>query len=193
MPSATFDIFMIGVGGQGIGLLSEALLRAFDHAGTPVRGVDTHGLAQRGGTVTSHLRVGPDTYSPLVREGHADLVIALERHEAMRGLQTHLRAGGQLVYYDAEWQPLPVRLQKQPRLTPEELAAEAERRKARLHRVFVDTLPDPRMQNVAVMAWLVRNRVLPGLEPNHLESALRDLLDGPVLTRNLELFATLLR
>lgn len=193
MPSATFDIFMIGVGGQGIGLLSEALLRAFDHAGTPVRGVDTHGLAQRGGTVTSHLRVGPDTHSPLVREGHADLVIALERHEAMRGLQTHLRPGGQLVYYDAEWQPLPVRLQKQPRLTPDQLAAEAEQRKARLHRVYVDTLPDPRMQNVAVMAWLVRNGVLPGLEAHHLESSLRDLLDGPVLARNLELFTRLLR
>lgn len=191
MASATFDIYMLGVGGQGIGLLSEALLRAFDHAGTQVRGVDTHGLAQRGGTVISHLRVGPNTHSPLVREGCADLVIALERHEALRGLQTHLRPGGQLVYYDAEWQPLPVRLGRVPRVTPEMLAAAGEARRARLHRVFVEDLADPRMQNVAVLAWLVRNGVLPGIAAHHLEAALRDLLEGPALARNLDLFSRL--
>ncbi|RCK78453.1 MAG: Indolepyruvate oxidoreductase subunit IorB [Candidatus Ozemobacter sibiricus] len=191
MASATFDIYMLGVGGQGIGLLSEALLRAFDHAGTQVRGVDTHGLAQRGGTVISHLRVGPDTHSPLVREGSADLVIALERHEALRGLQTHLRPGGQLVYYDAEWQPLPVRLGQAPRVTPEILATAAQERRARLHRVFVEDLPDPRQQNVAVMAWLIRHGVLPGLTARHLEAALADLLEGPTLARNLELFSRL--
>ncbi|MCU0237509.1 MAG: 2-oxoacid:acceptor oxidoreductase family protein, partial [Acidobacteria bacterium] len=53
MKPERFDIFVIGVGGQGIGLLSETLVRAADHAGMPVKGVDTHGLAQRGGIVAS--------------------------------------------------------------------------------------------------------------------------------------------
>ena len=44
----TFNIYLTGVGGQGIGLLSEVVLRAADHAGHPVKSVDTHGLAQRG-------------------------------------------------------------------------------------------------------------------------------------------------
>jgi len=43
------DIFVIGVGGQGIGLLSETIIRAADYAGLPVKGVDTHGLAQTRG------------------------------------------------------------------------------------------------------------------------------------------------
>ncbi|MBW2538534.1 MAG: 2-oxoacid:acceptor oxidoreductase family protein, partial [Deltaproteobacteria bacterium] len=52
----SFNVYMTGVGGQGIGLLSEILLRAADHAGHTVKGVDTHGLAQRGGIVVSSLR-----------------------------------------------------------------------------------------------------------------------------------------
>jgi indolepyruvate ferredoxin oxidoreductase beta subunit len=47
--SEKINMYLCGVGGQGIGLLSEAVLRAYDHADYPVRGVDTHGLAQRGG------------------------------------------------------------------------------------------------------------------------------------------------
>ena len=78
----TFNIYLSGVGGQGIGLLSELILRAVDHAGQPVKAVDTHGLAQRGGIVVSHIRIGPAVFSPLIRPHQADLVVALERHEA---------------------------------------------------------------------------------------------------------------
>ena len=52
------NIYLIGVGGQGIGLLSEVLIRAADHAGFGVTGVDTHGLAQRGGIVVSQIKIG---------------------------------------------------------------------------------------------------------------------------------------
>jgi indolepyruvate ferredoxin oxidoreductase, beta subunit len=79
-----FQIYLIGVGGQGIGLLSETILRAIDHAGIPVKSVDTHGLAQRGGTVSSHIRLGEQIYSPLIREGSADFFLALEILEAYR-------------------------------------------------------------------------------------------------------------
>jgi hypothetical protein len=63
------NIHLCGVGGQGIGLLSEAVLRAYDHAGYPLRAVDTHGLAQRGGIVRSHIRVGEGVFSPLNEPG----------------------------------------------------------------------------------------------------------------------------
>ena len=82
-----FDIYMSGVGGQGIGLLSEVVIRAADHAGLPVCGVDTHGLAQRGGMVESFVRIGGEVTTPLVRRGAASLVMALERTEAMRALE----------------------------------------------------------------------------------------------------------
>ena len=50
-----FNIYLTGVGGQGIGLISEILLRAADYAGFNVKSVDTHGLAQRGGIVVSQI------------------------------------------------------------------------------------------------------------------------------------------
>lgn len=181
-----FDIFMIGVGGQGIGLLSEALLRAADAAGLTARGVDTHGLAQRGGVVTSHLRIGAAAHSPLVPAGQAHLVIALERHEALRGLTTQVADGGTLVYYDSEWQPLPVRLGKTPKLDPNSIAEEAKARRVTCHAV-TDEVSDPRMQNVAVIATVVREKLIPGLEKKHVIQALGDLMSGPLLEKNLDL------
>lgn len=53
----SYNVYMSGVGGQGIGLLSEVLLRAADYAGYRVKAVDTHGLAQRGGIVVSQVRM----------------------------------------------------------------------------------------------------------------------------------------
>jgi indolepyruvate ferredoxin oxidoreductase beta subunit len=69
------NIYLAGVGGQGIGLLSEILLRAADHAGLNVIGVDTHGLAQRGGIVISLIKFDENVYSPLIGENQADLVV----------------------------------------------------------------------------------------------------------------------
>ena len=128
---------MIGVGGQGIGLLSEILIRAADAAGLPVVGCDTHGLAQRGGVVVSHLRIGAGAHSPLVEDGAADLVLALERHEALRALRSMLREGGSMVWYDASWQPLDVRRGLAAEVTAGDIDAEARARAITAHRVSV--------------------------------------------------------
>ena len=58
-----FNIYLTGVGGQGIGLISEIIMRAADHGGHPVKSVDTHGLAQRGGIVVSQIRIGETVFS----------------------------------------------------------------------------------------------------------------------------------
>jgi len=182
-----FNAYLIGVGGQGIGMLSEAMMRAADHAGFVVHGCDTHGLAQRGGVVTSFLRLGDSCNSPLFGRGQADLVVALERHEALRGVLGFLRPGGTLVFYDAVWQPLPVRLLEQPATTPEDIDAACASLGARKVRVFVDGLSDARMQNVAVIAALAREKLLPGVELSHYEAALADLMSGTTLEKNLSL------
>jgi indolepyruvate ferredoxin oxidoreductase beta subunit len=77
---------MSGVGGQGIGLLSEVLTRAFYKLGKKVKAVDTHGLAQRGGSVVSQLRIGDQVFSPLISPGKADIILSLERLEALRAM-----------------------------------------------------------------------------------------------------------
>ena len=183
-----FDVFLIGVGGQGIGLLSEALLRAADAAGLTVRGVDTHGLAQRGGVVSSHLRIGGAAHSPMVSKGRAQLVVALERHEALRGLTEWAAPGGALVYYDAVWQPLGVRLGQAAAVEAETVDAECARRNVTCARVCVDDLPVTRMQNVAVLAEIARRELLPGVARVHYRQALGDLLGGAALEANLALF-----
>lgn len=188
MKNGKFDIFVIGVGGQGIGLLSETLIRAADHAGKPVRGVDTHGLAQRGGMVVSHVRIGAGAHSPLVMAGMAEMVVALERHEALRGMNLYLQDGGTLVYYDTAWQPLNVRLKKEPMVDVAVIAKECLARKIREIRVFQSGMEDPRMQNVAVLAEICRRELIPGVNAGHVEAALNDLLAGALLGKNLALF-----
>ena len=187
MNKGKFDIYIIGVGGQGVGLLSETLIRAADHAGLPVKGVDTHGLAQRGGMVVSHVRIGAGANSPLVMPGMADMVVALERHEALRGMNLYLADGGTLVYYDTVWQPLNVRLKKEPMVEDAVIAKECQARNIREIRVFRSGLEDPRMQNVAVLGEICRRDLVPGVNAGHVEAALDDLLAGPVLEKNLAL------
>jgi len=182
------DIYLIGVGGQGIGLLSEVLLRAADHAGFPVRGVDTHGLSQRGGTVVSYVRIGPKAHSPLVQPGCADMVVALERNEAWRGLCSHLKDGGCLVYYDTEWQPLMVRLGREPRLETPVIEQECLLRGIKEVRVGPAVLRDNRMQNMVLLAAIASNKLIPGVEVNHYEQALEDLLRAESLEKNVALF-----
>jgi len=183
-----FNIYMIGVGGQGIGLLSEILIRAADHAGHRVKGVDTHGLAQRGGTVVSHLRMGSSVYSPIIPSGRADLVVALERNEALRGVKRAAKKGGVLVYYDTVWQPLDVRLGKVEPLEKDEIRDLCNGKNLGLYRVYDPDLPEPAMQNMAVLSLISKINLIPGVLHRHYRLAMEDLLEGGMLVKNMELF-----
>ncbi len=77
------DVIIVGVGGQGVILISEVIGRAAVMAGVPVRGAETHGMAQRGGSVVNHTRIG-SKLSPMIAEGGADVLLALEPAEALR-------------------------------------------------------------------------------------------------------------
>ncbi|HWS15895.1 MAG TPA: indolepyruvate oxidoreductase subunit beta [Candidatus Methylomirabilis sp.] len=90
------DVFLAGVGGQGTLLASEILCEAFLLSGFDVKKSEVHGMAQRGGAVTTHLRFGPKVYSPLIEPGKADLLIAFEKVEALR-FAHYLRPGGAMV------------------------------------------------------------------------------------------------
>ena len=182
------NIHLIGVGGQGIGLLSEVLIRTADHAGIKATGVDTHGLAQRGGVVISQIRLGENSYSPLINKEDADLVIALERHEALRGLNDYLKDNGTLIYYDAVWQPLEVRLNKAKEIKEEVIREQCKKRNIRLFKVIKDDLEDARMQNVVLLANIHKNKLIPGIEKEHYVEAMKDLMGGTMLEKNKMLF-----
>jgi indolepyruvate ferredoxin oxidoreductase, beta subunit len=101
------NIFLAGVGGQGILLASEVLGGAFLAGGYDVKKSEVHGMAQRGGAVTTHLRYGPKVYSPLIEPGTADLLIAFEKLEALRFIH-FLKPGGTAVVNAQEIPPAPV-------------------------------------------------------------------------------------
>jgi indolepyruvate ferredoxin oxidoreductase, beta subunit len=183
-----FDIFIIGVGGQGIGLMSETIARAASYAGWPTNGADTHGLAQRGGTVTSHVRLGENAHSSIIRKGTADLVISLERHEALRGMNDYLVDGGTLVFYNASWQPLSVRLGNTAETSTDEIYAQAKLRNVRVYEVFDGQLENEKFQNVAVLGCIAAHKLIPNILSGHFRFALQDLLAGNLLEANLLVF-----
>jgi indolepyruvate ferredoxin oxidoreductase beta subunit len=83
MKTSECDVVIVGVGGQGVILISDVIGRAAVKAGKPVRGAETHGMAQRGGSVINHTRIGC-SFSPMVASGKADVLLALEPAEALR-------------------------------------------------------------------------------------------------------------
>ena len=183
-----FNIYMIGVGGQGIGLLSEILLRAVDRAGQAAVAVVTHGLAQRGGIVVSRIRVGQASGTPLIPAHQADLVVSLERHEALRALGAIARPGGTLVYYDTVWQPLAVRTGAAEEVSTAVLEAACQERKVRLVRVHDPDLADARQQNMRVLQAIDREGLVPGVEQADYLQAMEDLMAGQMLAGNRKLF-----
>ncbi len=86
------NIFLCGLGGQGIVFTTRLLAQTALGLGESVMVSETHGMSQRGGSVVSHLKIGGDQ-APLIPRGRADLMLALDPDEAMRYL-TFLRRGG---------------------------------------------------------------------------------------------------
>jgi indolepyruvate ferredoxin oxidoreductase beta subunit len=78
------NIFLSGVGGQGTILASNILGEVFLKAGYDVKKSEVHGMAQRGGDVTTHFRFGKKVYSPLIKYGDVDFLISFELLEAAR-------------------------------------------------------------------------------------------------------------
>lgn len=90
------NIVLCGVGGQGTVLASKLISGAAMNRGIPVKSAETIGMAQRGGSVFSHLRLGADADCPMIAHGAADIIIGFEPGEAVRMLP-YLKKGGQVI------------------------------------------------------------------------------------------------
>jgi len=183
-----YNIYITGVGGQGIGLLSQALLRGINHAGINVIAVDTHGLAQRGGVVVSQIRCGDHIHSPLIMKNSADLVLGMELHEAMRSIGTALKKGGTLVYMDVSWQPLPVRLGLDKAITADDVQMACKTKGSMAIKIDTKTMEDSRMQNMALLGSIAKHGIIPGVSRKNYAAALEDLLSKEMLNRNRSIF-----
>jgi len=89
----SYSIFLCGVGGQGLVLLTSVLGNACAKSGIKAITAEMYGLSQRSGSVSIHMRIGEDAFSPLIPYGNADILISLEAIEALRYLE-FLRKNG---------------------------------------------------------------------------------------------------
>jgi len=105
MKSMSF--LLVGVGGQGTLLASNILARVGVEAGFDVKKAEVHGMAQRGGSVSSHVRWGEKIHSPLIGRGEVDYLVAFEKLEALR-YASMLRPGGTAILGDMRIPPLSV-------------------------------------------------------------------------------------
>ena len=93
----TVNVSLVGVGGQGIILTADILAKTAAIAGMDVKKSEIHGMAQRGGSVTSQVRFGTSVASPIIQEGTADILVSFDKVEALRNAGILAKGGTALV------------------------------------------------------------------------------------------------
>ena len=109
LSRSTKSILLAGVGGQGILRASDILCHVMMEAGLDAKKSEVHGMAQRGGCVTSHVRYGQKVYSPIARKGDVDILLAFEKLESLRYLD-FMKPDGVVIVNDIEIYPPSVNL-----------------------------------------------------------------------------------
>lgn len=107
----TKSILLVGVGGQGTILASKILSAGLVEAGYDVKMSEIHGMAQRGGSVSTQVRFGSDVSSPIIGRGEADVLVSFESMEALRWLE-YLKPDGKVVVNDYKIPSAPILMGK---------------------------------------------------------------------------------
>jgi indolepyruvate ferredoxin oxidoreductase beta subunit len=182
------NILICGVGGQGVLLFSDVLSDAALAAGLDVKKSEIHGMAQRGGSVTSHVRYAPKVYSPLIEEGFADFLVSFEQLEALRYLH-YLSPKGKVLVDPLRVKPMPVLMG-----TAEYPGDMIERVRAGASRTYVveafktaKELGETRAQNIVMLGALSRLLVIP---ETVFEDVIRRSVKPKFVDLNLKAFQT---
>ncbi len=109
MNESVKSVLLVGVGGQGIIRASDLLSAVMMKSGYDVKKSEVHGMAQRGGCVSSHVRFGGKVYSPMARDGDVDILVSFEKLETLRYLES-LKTDGKVIINNEELYPPSVNL-----------------------------------------------------------------------------------
>lgn len=126
------DLLITGAGGQGIILASDIIGETAIAAGYDVKKTDTIGMAQRGGSVISNVRIARQVWSPLIKQGEVDILLALEKLEAARWAY-YLRPGGIAILNNHALPPLAVSMGNERYPSDEEINDIIKRRTDRIY------------------------------------------------------------
>ncbi|MGD0153642.1 MAG: indolepyruvate oxidoreductase subunit beta [Thermacetogeniaceae bacterium] len=184
--SENTSIIITGVGGQGILLASRVLSSAALKAGHQVKISETHGMAQRGGSVITHLRYGSTIYSPLISVGQADYVLGFEKLEAVRCIP-YLNKNGLLIINDQEIPPLPVLLGQitYPEITADSFRSSAPRLLLLKASAKAQQLGNSRVVNMILLGCLAQYL---DISREHWQSAIEECVQPKYLELNEQAF-----
>lgn len=147
---------IVGVGGQGVLLASEIISEVAMAAGLDVKKSEVHGMSQRGGVVSSHVKIAPTVYSPVIFKGRADVLISFEQAEALRAADW-LHADGVAIVSRTRLVPAIVTSSKEYTY-PEDAIGDLEKKLRRVIPVDADSiareLGDPRLVNTILLGIL---------------------------------------
>jgi len=140
LDGTSYDIFLVGVGGQGVVTIGDLIAEAAMERGLPVNVYPTKGMAQRGGSVTVQVRLGRAVVGPEIPEGTADLVIAMERSEALKAIR-YVRPDGDFLLFGHVWEPTKVMLGRADYPTLEQVRERIQEAEAELRYLDPQELP----------------------------------------------------
>jgi len=174
----TINYVLTGLGGQGILFMTKILATTALNKGYNILGAETHGMAQRGGSVVSHLRIG-EARSSLIRAGAADFLISMDESEAYRYLP-YLKKGGKL-FVNAPSDAFPNKKTADwfEKNSIEPKAMEAAKKAMELG--------SPRSTNLAMVAFYAAFGYGP-LSVEDLRATVDDMSPGPFNETNLKIF-----
>lgn len=180
------SVLFSGVGGQGIVLASTILAKCAFQQGLMVKESELHGMAQRGGSVISHVRFGDEVYSPLIPRGKADFLVALEELEGLRYFY-YLKPGGTVILNRKKVVPPTADPLKNP--YPEEVGKRLLAEGFRVNEIdaleIARGLDNPKVENVIVVGALSSYLEFP-LEA--WENAVRESVPQKTVEINIEAF-----
>ncbi len=181
------NIIVVGVGGQGALTTAAIIARAAMKAGLNVITAETHGMAQRGGSVDVHVRIG-DVKAPTIPIGSADVMIALEPSESLR-YSKFLNENSVVILNDKPIIPPTVSVGVSGYPSLEEILENLRKITQRIYVVnasdIAEEIGSTRVTNVVVIGILLKLLNLP-FKYEHVEEALRDLMSGDILELNLK-------
>ena len=188
MFEKSFNILIVGVGGQGVLLASEIISAVAMRAGLDVKKSEVHGMSQRGGVVTSHVRLGRKVYSPTIQLGEVDVLMAFEQAEGLRAINGMKKSGVAIVSHTT-LVPAIVTSSKEFHY-PEDPIADM---KAKLERVIAveadkiaGELGNPRLVNTILIGVL--SNYLP-FDPEIWTEVIKSLVKPKFVNDNLTAFA----
>ena len=181
------NIILCGVGGQGTVLASRLIATAAMRKGLPIRTAETIGMAQRGGSVFSHIRIGEGVSSPLIAKGEADLIIGFEPGETVRMLP-YLRQGGAVIVSRAPVMPVSAMIGKSA-YCAEDMVQYLRDNTENLTVVdgsrAAEELGSTKILNVLLLGAAVKSGEL-GLDREDVEEAIRDRVPDRFVDMNLK-------